>query len=399
MRTLSTVAPVPAPSTPAGVGAVAIWTTADRPGLGDQLLGRVIEQELLARLPGWRMSLYAPLGWQRPNVTDGGLVAEPLGARSPSRLAAAATLTVSCPSIPFGGPAIDDEHDDYATDRFALGLGAGLETVHPVLPFAFRVAERVPAELVELASRAPLVAVRDTESRDRLRAAGVNGDIAVVPHPALLLDRIVDRDSLPVRVAQLRQLGLLPDGDYDVPLDHDLPSDLVFEDRLAVLSGARSVGAADEHEAAACVALGVPCTYADGTTPEFGPVAALSMQLDRVAELAERTLVERGGDLDRRIADLAEENLALRQAHWQQRQRMLVERQRLAEPLAEAWQERDAAVEEAATLRERNVDLARRNEELAARLAHVERELSAWQNTKLVRWTRPLRDAYGKARG
>ena len=78
---------------------------------------------------------------------------------------------------------------------------------------------------------------------------------------------------------------------------------------------------------------------------------------------------------------------------------MLVERQRLAEPLAQAWQERDAAVEEAAELRERNVELARRNEELAARLAHVERELSAWQNTKLVRWTRPLRDAYGKARG
>jgi len=402
VRALSTVAPVPAPSTPAGVGAVAIWTTADRPGLGDQLLGRVIEQELLARLPGWRMSLYAPLGWQRPSVADGGLVAEPLGARSPSRLAAAATLTVSCPSIPFGAPATDDDYDDYATDRFALGLGAGLETVHPVLPFAFRVAERVPAELVELASRAPLVAVRDTESRDRLRAAGVDRDIAVVPHPALLLDRIVDRDSLPVRVAQLRQLGLLPDGGYDVSPDGDiadLPPDLVFEDRLAVLSGARSVVAADEHVAAACVALGVPCTYPDGTTPEFGPVAALRMQLDRVAELAERTLAERGGDLDRRIADLAEENLALRQAHWQQRQRMLVERQRLAEPLAQAWQERDAAVEEAAALRARNADLARRNEELAARLAHVERELSAWQDTKLVRWTRPLRDAYGKARG
>jgi len=392
---LGTVAPVPAPSTPAGVGAVAIWTTADRPGLGDQLLGRVIEQELLARLPGWRMSLYAPLGWQRPSVTDGGLVAEPLGARSPSRLAAAATLTVSCPSIPVGEPVAAD----YATDWFARGLGAGLETVHPVLPFAFRVAEAVPAELVELASRAPLVVVRDTESRDRLRAAGVDRDIEVVPHPALLLDRIVDLDSLPVRVTQLRQLGLLPDGDYDVPFEAGLPADLVFEDRLAVLSGARAVVAEDEHVAAACVALGVPCTYADGSTPDFGPVAALRMQLDRVAELAERTLAERGGDLARRIADLADENLALRHAHGQQRQRMLVERQRLAEPLAQAWQERDAAVADAAALREHNVELARRNEELAARLTHVERELSAWQNTKLVRWTRPLRDAYGKARG
>jgi hypothetical protein len=78
---------------------------------------------------------------------------------------------------------------------------------------------------------------------------------------------------------------------------------------------------------------------------------------------------------------------------------MLVERQRLAEPLAEAWQERDAAVAEAVELRAENAELARRNEELAARLAHAEQELVNWRNTKLVRWTRPLREAYGKARG
>jgi hypothetical protein len=350
-----------------------------------------MQQELLARLPGWRMSLYAPHGWRRPIVADGGLVAEPLDA--PERLADAATLTVACPAFAVGAPL----PDDYPADLFAAGLGADLESEHPVLPFALRVADPVPPALVALAGRAPLVTVRDAASRDRLVAAGADGEIEVVAHPALLLDRVVDLGSLPERVAQLRQLGVLPDGAYDVTDDFlpDGPDGVVFEDRLAVLSGARRVTTADEHVAAACAALGVPC---DGPA-HTGDVTALRAQLDRVAELAEQTLAERGGDLERRTAALAAENHALRQAHWQQRQRVLVERRRLAEPLAVAWQERDAATAAAEELRARNLDLARRNEELAARLAHVEQELANWQNTKLVRWTRPLRDVYGKARG
>jgi regulator of replication initiation timing len=300
-------------------------------------------------------------------------------------------MTVSCPSFPIGVslPA------DYPADWFATGLGAELERTHPVLPFAIRVAEQVPDALVALASRAPMVAVRDTGSRDRLRAAGVDRDIEVVAHPGLLLDRVVDLDSLPARADQLRQLGVLPEGQYDVT-DDFLPDDLVFEDRLAVLAAARTVTTSDEHVAAACAGLGVPCA---GDHPSVSSLSTLTTQLDRLAELAEQTLEARGGDLERRTATLVEENHALRAAHWRLRQRLLTERQRLAEPLAQAWQERDAATTEAAALLDRNVELARRNEELTARLAHVEQELSNWRNTKLVRWTRPLRDVYGKARG
>jgi hypothetical protein len=377
---------VPAQSTPPEVGAVAIWTSVDRPGLGDQLLGRVIERELLARLPGWRATPYAPHGWRRPTVADGGLLAEPL--ERPDRLARAATLTVACPGFPIGAPL----PADYPADWFATGLGAELERTHPVLPFAVRVAERVPAALVALASRAPMVTVRDIESRDRLRAAGVDRDIEVVAHPGLLLDRVVDLASLPARADQLRQLGVLPEGPYDVT-DDFLPADLVFEDRLAVLAAARMVTTSDEHVAAACAGLGVPCA---GRHPS---VSTLTTQLDRLAELAEATLAARGGDLERRTASLVAENQALRTAHARLRQRMTTERERLAEPLAQAWQERDAAVAEAATLRASNAELARHNAELTARLAHSEGELSNWQNTKLVRWTRPLRDVYGKARG
>ncbi len=330
------------------MGAVAIWTSADQPGLGDQLLGRVIQQELLARLPGWRMTLCSPDGWRRPAVADGGLVTEPLRDRSPDELAAASTLTVVC-----------------SDDPFTLELATRLDPAHPVVPVGVR---EVPAVL---AARAAFVAEAD---------------------PAFLLDRVVDVETLPVRVTQLRQLGELPDGDYDVT---ELPDGIVFEDRLAILSGARSVTTDDAHVAAACAALDVRC---EGPEPK-GTVAELRDELDRVAALAEKTLAEQGSDLGTRVAVLAEENHALRHAHWRLRERMLVERQRLAEPLAETWRERDEAVDEAAELRDRNLELARRNEELAARLAHVERELSAWQNTKLVRWTRPLRDAYGKARG
>lgn len=340
---------MPAESTHPGVGAVAIWTSADQPGLGDQLPGRVIQQELLARLPGWRMSMFATDGWRKPIVADGGLVTEPLRDRAPGELTGAATLTVVCTS-----------------DPVALDLATRL--THPVVPFAL---PDVPTEL-------------------RARAAFV----VAGPNPALLLDRVVDRATLPARIAHLRQLGELPGGDYDVTTDPS--ADLVFEDRLAILSGARSVVTGDEHVAAACAWLGVDCRRPDGTRFTFAPVVELKTRLDRVAELAEQAL---GADLTTRTAMLAEENNALRQAHWQLRQRMLVERQRLAEPLAAAWQERDAAKDEAAELRASNAELTRRNEEMAARLAHVEQELRNWRNTKLVRWTRPLRDAYGRARG
>lgn len=330
------------------MGAVAIWTSADHPGLGDQLLGRVLQQQLLTRLPGWRTTLCSPEGWRRPFVADGGLVTEPLRDRTPDELAAAATLTVVC-----------------SDDPFTLDLATRLDPAHPVVAVGVR-------DLPEaLASRAALVVDAD---------------------PALLLDGVVDRATLPVRLAQLRQLGELADGDYDIS---ELPADVVFEDRLAILSGARSVTTGDEHTAAACAWLGVPC---DGPPPR-GSVTELRDGLDRIADLAEKTLAERGGDLGTRIALLAEENHALRRSHWQLRQRMLVERERLAEPLARTWRERDEAIADAEELRDRNRELTRHNEELAARLAHVEQELTAWQGTKLVRWTRPLRDAYGKARG
>ncbi|WP_345028175.1 hypothetical protein [Kutzneria kofuensis] len=55
-----------AESRPTTVGAIALWGSSDLPGLGDQVVPRVLERELLTRLPGWRVTHYAPLGWSRP---------------------------------------------------------------------------------------------------------------------------------------------------------------------------------------------------------------------------------------------------------------------------------------------------------------------------------------------
>lgn len=358
------------------MGAVAIWGSGDLPSLGDQILGRIVQQELQARLPGWRMSLFAPLGWDRQSVTDGGVVAEPLYDYVPGRvdaLAGGVTVSVLCPTFPLGLSAAElsrlygDERAGATAALFSEGLAD-----HPVLLFGVRVAEEVPPALVALAERTPVISVRDEESRDRLRTAGVSREIPVIPHPAVLVRSVVDVDTLPERREQLHQLG-------------DIEADPVLEDRLAIIA---ETDLDDEHVAA--VLAGLRASVADHV------VAA---QLDRIAEVARRALAESDADLHRPAAILAKENAALRHAHWRQHERIVIERQRLAEPLADALHQRDTAVEELAEAKAATEELRRRNEELAARVADCERELGAWQSTKLVRWSRPLRQAYGRVRG
>src|SRR5690606_10029254 len=130
-----------------------------------------------------------------------------------------ATLSVVCPSFPVG---IDDAAfttlygDTAAAPFFTVGLGSRLTARHPVLPFAVRIADPVPAQLAAALTGVPRIVVRDAASATRLRAAGVERDIVVVARPATRLDRAVDTTTLPMRIAQLRQLGWLPDDGYVV---------------------------------------------------------------------------------------------------------------------------------------------------------------------------------------
>jgi hypothetical protein len=437
------------------------------------------------------MGHFAPIGWNRPVV--GGLVTEPLGAYGPAeaeRIAGRTTLSVISPAFPLGAGASElrqrygDERAISAAPFFSAGLDEQTERKYPVLLSAVRVAA-VPAALTGLASRAVSVAVRDADSRDRLQAAGVERDIAVIPHPALLLGKAVGFETLPVRRQQLRKLGELPaDGDYvvlaasghvppapaidSVPpvIEHMPPAsviekvlaaagadhlvvlqdgmpngglnglpgahvtvpDLVLEERLAVLHGARLAIVTDEHGAAAAAGLGTPWVLVDiagahrpavagfgdpsqlagsfEALPAAAPAAlglpahtpeaagVLSAHFDRMAELAEHALAEAGGDPPRTAAELAAENRALRHAMSRLRERQLVERERLTESLTNNFT--GGVAGELTGLRAHNSELEMTAEQLAARLRECERELDAWQQTKLVRWTKPLRQAYGR---
>ncbi|MBP2475458.1 hypothetical protein JOF53_004330 [Crossiella equi] len=312
------------------VGALAVWSSSDLPGLGDQLLPRLTEYHLSARLPDWHISFHAPFGWLRPRATDGGLVAEPFGEYRPRRIAAlaAADLTVVTPAFAlgsdltslYGGPVPGAEF-------FTHGLGE-----HPVLVSAARVAERPSPELVSAFAGQPYPSVRDIRSRDRLADAGLQWDVAVVPHPALLVNGLVSPGALATRQGDLRKLGILPaEGSYLVvqltpdltdevaalpavldkvqdflAIEHvvwlptgpdapavdgtTLPADLVLEDRIAVLAGAGLVVAADEHAAAAAAGLGRRWVLLDPTGEQRWPVlefGATKQIADRAAKLVD----------------------------------------------------------------------------------------------------------------
>ncbi|OLR95561.1 hypothetical protein [Actinokineospora bangkokensis] len=415
----------------AGIGAVAVWSSTDLPGWGDQVIGRVVERALTSRLPGWRATHCAPWGWSRPSLADGGIAAEPLGTPTPTRLAdltAGADASVLAPAFALG-------HDPYAGQapgvRFFLDPRVGHAT-------ALSAVRTAPG-----ADLSGLVGVSFAAARDRasqLALSALHLDPEVVPHPGIAVTTAVDPATLPERVTQLRTLGLLPAGDYVLAsapgLDQDavvVPPEWVLEDRVAAVAGARLVLAADEHAAAVAAGVGAEWVLVDTADPadaevvaEFGPRARigartpppgapvllpdahdrLAAHFDALAEAVETARSLRDGDLVRRTSVLAGENAAVRAAHWQLRQRLLTERRRFAEPYATALRElaetREALAERRATAEAQQghiEHLERVNADLAARLAAAERELAAWQGTKLVRWSEPLRRAYGRARG
>ncbi|PSL55408.1 hypothetical protein B0I31_105370 [Saccharothrix carnea] len=458
-------------------GTLGLWCGGDLPGLGDQLLARVLERELTQRLGDWRVRALAPFGWTRPVRADGGHVAEPLGERTPGRvreLAESHHLHLVAPSFPLGSDLAGRYGEDVPARAFFTG-GLGVEP--DALWISAKVAEEVPAELVEWAARQPLASVRDEVSRERLRAAGLRHDVTVVPNPALLADRLLSASDLRTRVAQLRQLGQLPpEGQsylvVQVPRTsftalrpavaktaellaigevvllptggpvpdtgwRALPSDTVLEDRLAMLSGAAAVLAADEYVAAAAHAFrrrwvlfdpkgtdraGVEqfasadrvVTRPSGLAAAFrralrddddnlAPKAVhrLDEHLDAVAAEAERAFAARGGSLEPRLAALVEENRALRSAQQRLRERIVADRHVLIERLIaqrEQDRERDDDGPELAEERRLHRELAERHREVLAQLDAERRELAAMRATRLFRWTRLLRAAYGKLR-
>ncbi|MGH8990981.1 MAG: polysaccharide pyruvyl transferase family protein [Acidimicrobiia bacterium] len=210
---------------------LALWGTFDVDNYGDHLFPRVAIPELRRRLPGVTVDVYAPYGRLHPTPLDNGPVA-PLGAWSPAR---AAELARAYDTVVIGGGEIIHLNDPLlapvygapaeelarmAPSRFfveALGSPAR-ERRCPVVWHAVGVSvEAEPGGEEAARLRAALagrrhVAVRDRYSKERLRRAGVERPIEIVPDSALLLDRVLGAPALAARLDGFRARGMYPPG-------------------------------------------------------------------------------------------------------------------------------------------------------------------------------------------
>lgn len=206
---------------------VGVWGTFDLENFGDMLFPPIVRRELLRRLPEATIRMFGPYGYLRPISWDGGQPAEPLGPWCRERVT---ELARDLDCVLVGGGEIIHTRDEMLAPHYGVepdqilerapsryfieGLGADLESECPVLwnavgiPFDLgpEEAARVRAAL----SRRPYVAVRDELSKRRLKAAGVDREIHVVPDPGLLLPRLFPPRLLDKRLAYLRLMGWYP---------------------------------------------------------------------------------------------------------------------------------------------------------------------------------------------
>ena len=208
---------------------IALWGTFDVDNYGDHVFPRVAVHELRRRLPGAAVDVFAPYGWLHPTRLDDGIRVSPLGAWSPER---AGWLASAYDAVVVGGGEIIHLNDPllapvYGVDPaeithrapsrfFVEAVGPEPERRCPVAWNAVGVsvepageqAQRLRAAL----ARRRYVAVRDRCSAERLRRAGVERDIAVVPDSALLLDRVLPPGVVRRRLERLRADGAYPPG-------------------------------------------------------------------------------------------------------------------------------------------------------------------------------------------
>jgi hypothetical protein len=194
---------------------------------GDLIVPRVFETEMRRRLPRMDVQTYAPLGSLHPVALDGGHTARALGTWSRRR---AAELAESTDCVVIGGGDVIHTHEalfaaDYGMSAdevkrlrpssfFIEGLGRSLERRCPVawnavgVPFRFHGEEA--ARLRAALGPRRYLAVRDHPSKERLRDAGVEGRIEVVPDPSLLAARAFPSDLLVKRLDYLKFMNWFP---------------------------------------------------------------------------------------------------------------------------------------------------------------------------------------------
>ena len=312
---------------PNGTLVVGIAGMFDIASYGDLLLARIAESELRARLPRVDIRLLSPFGWEHPVPMDGGISVEPLGAPTPERRSELAGQLDAL--IIGGGELIHDRYlplaHMYSVDEAALsarapsrwfveGVGAENESRCPTIWHGVGVPYELTDDMAASVRRSlagrPYVSVRDGRSLDRLRAAGADGPVSVVPDSGFLVSRLFPQIVLERRRALHYLMSWLPVGDYlvvdghrslinqvgslcaalegalgrtdltVVTLDaspaegdtsfsdalrtrcalpvHALPANLVCEDIAAVIQGARAVVGGSLHTSITAMSFGVP---------------------------------------------------------------------------------------------------------------------------------------------
>ena len=201
---------------------IALWGAFDVEDCGPAATRRVLEAELVRRLPGATVTAFAPLGRLRPLGLDAGRPAEPLPDATPEALAGLrdgfdCILVCGEDSLSDGARAAalwgGSERVRAAVGLLVDGLGAEFESACPVLWAGVSVGSDPDAERAARLAAAGLrrgpVTVLDEASRRRLGGAGVTGEICLLPHLGLLLPRLLEPDLLQRRgeFARLMEWG------------------------------------------------------------------------------------------------------------------------------------------------------------------------------------------------
>jgi hypothetical protein len=197
---------------------IGLLGTFDVDDYGDLLYPRLFERELARRLPDASVRSFSPFGDAHPVGKNAGWSPERLGLWTRDRLR---ELSAELDLVAVGGGEIIHMRDEllaeaYAVDPLELRLRRPSDffVEYPAVWHAVGVPfdlDAYEARVVrEALSGREYVAVRDERSRTRLVAAGVTGEIAVVPDSAFLLDRLFAVASLDAARDGLRARGAYP---------------------------------------------------------------------------------------------------------------------------------------------------------------------------------------------
>ena len=205
-----------------------LWGTFDLENFGDMLYPRIVRRELARRVPGIEVIPFSPIGYVGHNRFEepGETPAAPLGTWSADRLG---ELAEQIDVLVIGGGDIVHDRDAGLAPHYGLepeemhrrrthrffceGLaGRGVPTVLFAVGVPFEPDGGLAERLRNAEGSFSFLSVRDEGSKERLRDAGVEADIDVVPDPAFLVPRLVSGEEIAGRVERLRDGGSFPRG-------------------------------------------------------------------------------------------------------------------------------------------------------------------------------------------